>query len=109
MEGGADPFNRVCYPWGAEDQELIAWYKTLSRLRKEHSCFTDGKYELSEARSGVFAFTRGDGAGSVLIAVNVSDNDKTLSARGFNHDLLRDEQVEVLKINAGEAGIFAIK
>jgi len=109
MDGGADPFNRRCYPWGDEDLQLVEWYRKLSKLRREHDCFKDGKYELSEARSGVFSFTRGSGAGRVLTAVNVSDGDRILGARGFNYDLLRDEYVDVLLVKAGETGIFAMR
>jgi len=109
MDGGADPFNRRCYPWGYEDQQLISWYKKLSHIRKAQPCFKDGKYELAEARSGVFSFTRGEDDGRVLTAVNVSGEDRILSTRGFNYDLLKDEHVDVLKVKAGEAGIFAIR
>jgi len=109
MDGGADPFNRRCYPWGAEDREILEWYKKISRLRKEHCCFMDGVYELSEARAGVFSFTRGGGADCVLVAVNVSDSDKVLSARGFNYDLLKDEYTDTLTVKAGEPGIFSIR
>ena len=109
MDGGADPFNRRCYPWGFEDQLILAWYKKLSAIRRENDCFKDGKYELSEARMGVFSFTRGSDTGRVLTAVNVSDNDRVLSARGFNYDLLKGEHVEVLNVKAGEAGVFAIR
>ena len=106
MEGGADPFNRICYPWGQEDPELIKWYKTLAKLRKKHDCFKNGDYTLIEARDGLFAFTRGEGNERILIAVNVSDTDKTVTASGFSFDLLRGEQTGVLKIKSGEAGIF---
>jgi glycosidase len=78
----------------------------LSKIRKHNSCFKDGAYRLIEARAGLFAFTRGDDDERVLVAVNVSDSDRTVTASGFSHDLLRDENVEVLNIKAGEAGIF---
>ena len=109
MEGGADPFNRRCYPWGYEDMEQIEWYRYLSRLRKKHGCFIDGKYELVEALSGLFAFTRGEALDRVLIVVNVSESDKILATRDFNYDLLRSEYVESLTVKAGEPGIFGIK
>jgi len=107
MQGGADPFNRRCYPWGYEDHELIAWYKTLSRLRKEHQCFRNGKYRLVEARAGVFAFTRGEGHECVLSAVNVSNDDRVLSVEGFNFDLINNEHTDKPTVKAGEPGIFA--
>ena len=109
MEGGADPFNRRCYPWGYEDTELIEWYKNLSRLRAGHTCFKHGAYTLVEARAGLFAFTRGVGQERVLIAVNVSDGDRVLNIDCFNYDLIRNERIGSLTVNAGEPGVFAIK
>jgi len=109
MEGGGDPFNRRCYPWGREDRELIQWFKDLSRVRAEHGCFKDGKYALVEARAGVFAFTRGEGDRRVLTAVNVSDCDRTLKVGHFNHDLLNNEHVSAVTVKAGGAGLFSIR
>lgn len=34
LQGYKDPFNRRCYPWGNEDQELISYVSELSRVRK---------------------------------------------------------------------------
>ena len=119
MEGGADPFNRVCYPWGHEDMDLISWYMKLSKIRKRFDCFKDGKYTLLEARAGLFAFTRGDitcdytgnviNDTRVLIAVNISDTDKTVNACGFDYDLLENKQIDTPVVKAGEAGIFVGK
>ena len=92
MEGCIDPFNRYCYPWGSEDTELISWYKRLSALRREQDCFKNGAYTLIEARDGLFAFTRGTGEERVLVAVNVSATDITMTAAaaaGFSTELLR--------------------
>ena len=106
MEGGADPFNRVCYPWGKEDEDLLTWYKQLAKIRKNHDCFKNGGYELVEAREGLYAFTRGEGDGRVLIAVNISDSERTLTVTGFTHDLLQGKKTDVLKIKSNEAGMF---
>jgi len=106
MEGGADPFNRICYPWEHEDKELISWYIWLAKLRAQNKCFKDGEYKLIEAREGLFAFTRGKGKKRILIAVNVSDTDRTVTASGFDFDLLRDRKTDALNIKAGEVGIF---
>ena len=109
MEGGADPFNRVCYPWGNEDVDLISWYRKLSEIRKKFKCFKDGKYTLIEAIDGLFAFTR-EGDDRVLVAINVSDSDKTITAptaSEFSFDLLNDKKADALIIKSGEVGIFA--
>ena len=108
MEGGADPFNRRCYPWGEEDAELINWYTCLSRLRKTYSCFKHGKYKLIEARDGLFAFTRGEGDERVLVAVNMTNNDKTLKADGFNYNALSGAAVDELSVRANQPAVFSI-
>ena len=34
-QGFEDPFNRRTYPWGAEDRELLAFYRRLCALRAD--------------------------------------------------------------------------
>ena len=109
MEGGADPFNRRCYPWGHEDTEILSWYKKLSSIRKQYGCFKDGKYELIEARDGVFAFTRGKGKKRVLVAVNTTDQQRQISAPEFNYNVLRGCETDALKIRACDVAIYTIK
>ena len=108
MEGGGDPFNRRCYPWGSEDTDLVSWYANLGRLRKTYECFKDGDYILIEARNGLFAFTRGEGNGRVLVAVNMTDYDRTVIADGFNFDLLNNADTRLLTVKAGQPAMFSI-
>ncbi len=59
MEGYNDPFNRRCYPWGREDQQLLSWYHALTAIRKKHRRFfaqTDCRVLTSE--EGLFGFMR---------------------------------------------------
>ncbi|MBQ4626029.1 MAG: glycoside hydrolase family 13 protein, partial [Clostridia bacterium] len=58
IEGGEDPFNRGCYPWGKEDKELIEHYKFLGRLRKEHGAFAQGEFIPVSAALGCVAYER---------------------------------------------------
>ena len=106
MQGGADPFNRRCYPWGKEDAELLDWYEKLSEIRQRYSCFKDGKYELVEARAGLFAFTRGQNDDRVLIAVNTTENDKNIEARGFDFDILENKHSDILTVKAYKAAVY---
>ena len=87
MEGGADPFNRACYPWGAENRELLFWYRTVSRIRREHRAFEDGEYSLLRARDGVFAFSRGSADERVIVAANIGAQPVPLNLHGefFEH------------------------
>lgn len=58
MEGGRDPFNRMPYPYGKEDTELIDFYRTLGKIRTKHSEFKSGSFDIVCAHDGYFAFKR---------------------------------------------------
>ncbi|MBQ2846657.1 MAG: glycoside hydrolase family 13 protein [Clostridia bacterium] len=58
LDGGEDPFNRGCYPWGKEDNELIEHYRFLGKLRKEHDVFADGEFVPVSAAMGCVAYER---------------------------------------------------
>lgn len=85
MEGYRDPFNRACYPWGHEDEDLIAWYRYLGLLRQEHGdILKDGGLRSVYAHDNVLSFERyvetEGGEDALFVAVNRSM--ETRSFRG---------------------------
>lgn len=56
MEGYEDPLNRRAFPWGAEDEELLRWYRKLGQLR-------GGRPSLQR---GDICFLYADGSGLAL-------------------------------------------
>lgn len=44
--GFTDPDNRRTYPWGHEDQELIAFHKEIIRIHKEHKALKTGSLNI---------------------------------------------------------------
>ncbi len=71
MTGYKDPFNRCCYPWGAEDGELVAHLTALGQLRKEHAILGDAEFYPLFFAGDLAAFVRdGQESGSVIVAVN---------------------------------------
>ena len=58
MEGYKDPFNRRTYPWGREDQELLAFFRSLGRLRKIHPELRRGDIRFLEAGDKHLAYER---------------------------------------------------
>lgn len=99
MEGYRDPFNRTCYPWGREDQELIGWYETLGRLRKEQkSVLGQGGYRTLLAEGNLLAFERftiaNDRRESLVLIVNRSSRPQSIMGAGLdleNGELLLGE------------------
>lgn len=72
IEGYGDPFCRKTYPWGKENRELIDFYKTLGKIRRENKCFAAGKFIPVYANMGHIAYIREseDKKNALLIAVN---------------------------------------
>lgn len=78
MEGFEDPFNRRCYPWGNEDEELRDWYKSLLAARNSIPAFAGGTYRSLKAEDGVFLFSRTGQGSKVLILTNLGGKDFVL-------------------------------
>ena len=43
MEGCADPFCRRTYPWGAEDKQLLAYYRGMIAMRSKNQVLRTGE------------------------------------------------------------------
>ncbi len=70
LEGYRDPFCRMPFPWGRENEELLAHYRALGKLRKEHSAFAGGDFRVTAHDCGLFAFERENSEEKLLIIVN---------------------------------------
>ncbi|MBQ7364288.1 MAG: glycoside hydrolase family 13 protein [Clostridia bacterium] len=82
MQGYHDPFNRRPFPWGREDQEILAFYQKIHRLRKEEDIFSKGYFELVEdLPEGVLAYSRFDRTTCLTAVFNRSDKGITLFAK----------------------------
>ena len=58
MEGAKDPFNRRTYPWGREDQDLLAHFRYMGSLRKQYPSLQTGDVRFIHARDGRLCFAR---------------------------------------------------
>ena len=104
MEGYKDPFNRRTYPWGREDEDLLAHFRSLGQLRKSQEALRLGDIQFFTAGDKHLGFTRTYGGktlrvycnrsadpwaiqpGKVLLGYNlqvVAPHQLTLGGRGF--------------------------
>ena len=88
MEGFEDPFNRRTYPWGHEDQELLAWFKQLGALRKTHPALRRGTIRCVAAEGPLLAFARADDGEEILCVCNAGDGPVTLPLPGNTASVL---------------------
>lgn len=79
MEGFEDPFNRGAYPWGREDLDLQAWFKTLALLRREQPALARGSIRWLHAAGPLLAFARELDGVRLTAVVNASPEQQHLS------------------------------
>ena len=107
MTGFEDPFNRGTYPWGHEDQDLIAYVSKLGQLRKKLKALRQGDISYLAADGGLLAFSRTFGRESVIAASNRDSETRTLSLPFPAVDLLTGEKFgQEAKLPGGRACIF---
>ena len=79
MEGFEDPMNRRGYPWGREDQRLLALYRTLGRLRKERRSLQEGDITYLIADGGLLVYCRTLDGERTYTALNTGDTSRTVT------------------------------
>jgi len=78
LEGGVDPFNRRCFPWGNEDEEILNHFKALGEIRSSHDAFKEGEFVPVSAMLGCVAFIRKNEKGeSVFVISNKNHHEIT--------------------------------
>ena len=70
MQGYEDPLNRRTYPWGREDEALLAWYRRLGALRRERISLQRGDVSYPFAQGGGLAIRRQQDGQVTLAAMN---------------------------------------
>ena len=78
LQGLEDPFCRGGYPWGREDEDLLAWFRLLGRLRKRPS-LRRGDLTWLHAQGPLLAFRRQAEGETTAAAFNAGDADETLT------------------------------
>lgn len=73
-QGGEDPFNRGCYPYGGEDEELIEHYRFLGNMRRKHGVFADGDFVPVSAALGCVAYERANENERIMTVANRNDH-----------------------------------
>ncbi|MBR3768796.1 MAG: glycoside hydrolase family 13 protein [Clostridia bacterium] len=71
LTGCKDPFNRFCFPWGAENTDILNFTKNIALLRKEYEVLKDGGFYPISAALGCVAYLRyKEGAKRIFVVIN---------------------------------------
>ncbi len=86
LEGYRDPFCRMPFPWGKENEELLSHYTLLGKIRSENKVFSDGLFKIRKTEGGYLEYERAKGESKLIIALNRGES--PYSARLSGNDLL---------------------
>lgn len=77
--GFTDPDSRRTYPWGAEDKNLIGYFRDIAFLRKSHKALKTGSVLFLECEEGFISFGRFTEDEHMVIVINNSLDEVTKS------------------------------
>ena len=109
LEGYGDPFNRMPYPWGNEDNKLLSHYRALGQIRSKNSAYKKGDFKLIHLDESLLVFSRGGGAYRYITVVNNGADEISLSFDAKTKELISDTSAQKHIVEANTAKIFKVK
>lgn len=73
VEGYHDPFCRMPYPWGREEETILSHYRALGNLRREHPALRGGTFRVLFRTAHTVAYLREGEREKILVCANVGD------------------------------------
>lgn len=102
LTGWTDPDNRRAYPWGHEDEELIALHRDLTAFRKATPMLRTGSLMPLYASFGMIAYARFDERTRVLVALNNTEEDTMFKLNAADTGAPEDEVFRIAFRTDGE-------
>ena len=104
--GWTDPDCRRTYPWGREDEDLIAMHCALTKLRKQHPVFRSGSVRPLFADNGIIAYARFDAQECAVVCVN--NTEEACSLKLFVRDAFVKDDVSFRTVFCTENDGFSL-
>ncbi len=90
LEGYHDPFNRMPYPWGKENRELVDFYRRLGSIRRSNSIYKSGEFKLMFLDSNTLIYKRYEGKKALITVVNNARFELKLCFTGLVRPLIQE-------------------
>ena len=109
LEGYHDPFNRMPFPWGREDEELLTHYRALGEIRRKYAVYHEGELVPLRLDASLFVFARVGVGGVFLTAINPSEHARTFFFGKKGRELLGDTRCENFVLKPRSSCIFKFR
>ncbi|MDD6202731.1 MAG: glycoside hydrolase family 13 protein [Lachnospiraceae bacterium] len=100
--GFTDPDNRRTYPWGKEDQEMIAFHKDAIRIHKENEELKTGSLIRLASDYNLLSYGRMKGEEVCVILVNNNDHEITRTVSVWETGILKDTTLKRILFTTAE-------
>ncbi len=104
--GFTDPDSRRTYPWGHENQELLAFHKDMIRIHKESSALRLGSLEFLYGADGVVSYARFDEEEKMVVVINRGEEKSELRIPVWRAEVPMQAEMEQL-LYSFEEGYYA--
>lgn len=81
LTGWTDPDSRRTYPWGHEDEELIALHRAFAGVRNRCLELREGSFKPLLGEDGVIAYARFSSGHCSILICNASEAEKSITLR----------------------------
>lgn len=85
LQGFRDPYCRMTYPYGFEDNSILEFYREIAKIRTDRKEDFSSDMKISDYSDGFFCFERGN----LIIAINLGSETKCIETKGkkviFSH------------------------
>lgn len=109
LEGYSDPFNRMPYPWGKENLDLVSFYKRCGKIRENNPAFHLGSFKLIHLSCEFLLFAREWEGKSFVTLYNNSAHTLTIETEEKFCALISNECKKSVPVLSKSAEIFLIK
>ncbi|MCI9004796.1 MAG: glycoside hydrolase family 13 protein [Lachnospiraceae bacterium] len=94
--GFTDPDNRRTYPWGREDQELLAFHRDIIRIHRENEALRTGSLKILGGEHQVMCYGRFNRQQQFIVVVNNDYVERFMEWRVWPAEMERETRLERL-------------
>ena len=98
LTGDLDPYNRLCFPWNNEDEDMLSFIRKIGVIRRNFDVLKNGKTNVLHSDGKTFVFERTDGRRKIVVAASRENASVKLKFNVLLKSLLSDDDYSKEKI-----------
>ncbi len=101
--GFTDPDNRRTYPWGKEDQELLAFHRDIIQIHRDNEALRTGSLKFLGGEHQVMCYGRFNRSQQFIVVINNDYVERHMVWRVWPAELERDTRLEQVILTRPES------